>query len=82
MTDVVLGANGATSEFQTLSDTTKNTDLVKVTDAETKLTTDMDALQAKYLQQFAAMQTIVNSSKSTQDALTQSMQAWTYGLKA
>ena len=82
MTDVVLGVNGTTSEFQALSDTTKNTDLVKITDAETKLTTDMDALQAKYLQQFAAMQTIVNSSKSTQDALTQSMQAWTYGLKA
>ena len=50
--------------------------------AITKLNDAMDVLQARYLKQFSAMQTIVNASKSTQDSLTQSMASWTAGLKA
>ena len=71
-----------TSDLQTLSNTTTNTDLAKIADDETALTTAMTALQAKYLQQFSDMQTIVSSAKSTQDSLTQSMTAWTAGLKS
>ena len=64
------------------SDTATNTDLAKIATAQQKLNDAMDALQARYLQQFSDMQTIVNASKTTQDSLTQSMQAWTAGLKA
>ncbi len=71
-----------TSDLQTLSNTTTNTDLAKIADDETALTDAMTALQAKYLQQFSDMQTIVSSAKSTQDSLTQSMTAWTAGLKS
>ena len=78
LTDVVVGPS---SSFKSISDTVTNTELPKIADAITKLNDAMDALQARYLQQFSAMQTIVNASKSTQDSLTQSMASWTAGLK-
>ena len=79
LTDVVVGPS---SSFKSISDTVTNTDLPKIADAQTKLNDAMDVLQARYLKQFSAMQTIVNASKSTQDSLTQSMASWTAGLKA
>lgn len=79
LTDVVVGPS---SSFKSISDSVTNTDLPKIADAQTKLNDAMDVLLAKYLQQFSAMQTIVNASKSTQDSLTQSMASWTAGLKA
>ena len=79
LTDVVVGPS---SSFKKISDSVTNTELPKIADAITKLNDEMDALQAKYLKQFSAMQTIVNASKSVQDSLTQSMSAWTAGLKA
>ena len=78
LTDVVVGPS---SSFKSISDTVTNTDLPKIADAITKLNDEMDALQAKYLKQFSAMQTIVNASKNVQDSLTQSMASWTAGLK-
>jgi flagellar capping protein FliD len=62
-------------------DSATKRDLPKIEDEITALNEKMDALQAKYLTQFSAMQAIVNSSKSTQDSLTQSMESWTAGLK-
>jgi flagellar capping protein FliD len=56
-------------------------DLPKIETEVTKLDDAMTALQAKYLKQFSAMQSAVLSAKSTQDSLTQSMSAWTAGLK-
>lgn len=79
LTDVITGP---TSSLKAESDTATNTDLAKIATAQQKLNDAMDALQARYLQQFSDMQTIVNASKTTQDSLTQSMQAWTAGLKA
>ena len=79
LTDVVVSP---TSSFQLISDNVTKTDLPKIADAQTKLDDQMTALLAKYLQQFSAMQTIVQASKSTQDSLTQSMSSWTAGLKA
>lgn len=78
LTDVVVGPS---SSFKSISDTVTNTELPKIADAITKLNDEMDALQARYLKQFSAMQTIVNASKSVQDSLTQSMASWTAGLK-
>ena len=78
LTDVITGP---TSSLKAESDTATNTDLTKIATAQQKLNDAMDALQARYLQQFSDMQTIVNASKSTQDSLTQSMTAWTAGLK-
>jgi flagellar capping protein FliD len=78
LTDVVVGPS---SSFKSISDTVTNTELPKIADAITKLNDEMDALQAKYLKQFSAMQAIVNASKTVQDSLTQSMASWTAGLK-
>jgi len=78
LTDVVVGPS---SSFKTISDTVTNTDLPKIEADQTKLDDKMSTLMAKYLEQFSAMQTIVQSAKSTQDSLTQSMAAWTAGLK-
>jgi flagellar hook-associated protein 2 len=78
LTDVVVGPS---SSFVTISDTVTNTDLPKIADDQTKLDDQMTALMDKYLAQFSDMQTIVLASKSTQDSLTQSMAAWTAGLK-
>ncbi len=78
LADVVVGP---TSSFQAIMDSATKKDLPKIEDEITALNEKMDALQAKYLTQFSAMQAIVNSSKSTQDSLTQSMASWTAGLK-
>lgn len=79
LTDVIIGPS---SDLRRESDTATNTDLAKIASDQQKLNDAMTALQDKYLQQFSAMQTIVNASKSTQDSLTQSMTAWSAGLKA
>lgn len=78
LTDVVVGTN---SSFKTISDQVTNADLPKIETDQTKLNDQMTALKEKYLAQFSAMQTIVQASKSTQDSLSQSMTAWTNGLK-
>jgi len=78
LTDVVVGPK---SSFKTISDSVTNSELPKIEAAQTKLNDQMEALMAKYLAQFSAMQTIVEAAKSTQESLTQSMTAWTAGLK-
>ena len=70
-----------TSAFNGLANTAQKTDIPKIQADVTKLNDEMTALQAKYLQQFSAMQTAVQLSKNTQDSLTQSMASWSAGLK-
>ena len=81
MTEMASVIVDPTSAFNGLSTTAQKTDIPKIQAAETKLDDDMTALQAKYLQQFSAMQTAVQQSKNTQDSLTQSMSSWSAGLK-
>jgi flagellar hook-associated protein 2 len=78
MTDVIMAP---TSSFNEIAKRTQQVDLPKIETEVTKLDDAMTALQAKYLKQFSAMQSAVLSAKSTQDSLTQSMSAWTAGLK-
>lgn len=78
MTDVIMSP---TSSFNEIAKRTQQVDLPKIETEVTKLDDAMTALQAKYLKQFSAMQSAVLSAKSTQDSLTQSMSAWTAGLK-
>jgi hypothetical protein len=42
----------------------------------------MDALKQRYLNQFISMQDYLNTTKSAQNSLTQSMAAWTASMKA
>jgi flagellar hook-associated protein 2 len=78
LTDVVVGPS---SSFTTIQNSVTNSDLPKIAADQLKLDDQMTALMDKYLKQFSAMQTIVQASKTTQDSLTQSMAAWTAGLK-
>ena len=78
MTDIIVAP---TSSFNTLAQKAQKVDLPKIELEVTKLDDQMTALQEKYLKQFSAMQTAVQSSKNTQDSLTQSMASWSAGLK-
>jgi flagellar hook-associated protein 2 len=79
LTNVILGPS---SQFSTLLSDTKTNVTTKIADEQTKLNDETTILQQRYLQQFTAMQDILNSSTSQQSYLTNMMQAWTYGLKS
>ena len=53
-----------------------------IADDQTKLDTEMAALQQRYLTQFTAMQSILNSTKNDQSGLTNMMSSWSAGLKS
>ena len=53
-----------------------------IADDQTKLDTEMAALQQRYLTQFTAMQSILNSTKNDQSGLTDMMSSWSAGLKS
>ena len=53
-----------------------------IADDQTKLDTEMAALQQRYLTQFTAMQSILDSTKNDQSGLTNMMSSWSAGLKA
>ncbi len=53
-----------------------------IADDQTKLDTEMAALQQRYLTQFTAMQAILDSTKNDQSGLTNMMSSWSAGLKA
>jgi|GEM_PF-3125245 len=53
-----------------------------IADDQTKLDSDMAALQQRYLTQFTAMQSILDSTKNDQSGLTNMMSAWSAGLKS
>ena len=79
LSETVLGVNGP---FVRIYNETQNRDLPAIEDAIEKLNDQMDALQKRYLQQFTSMQDVLNSTKNSQDSLTQAMAAWTAGLKS
>lgn len=81
MNDMASVIVAPTSSFNALALTAQKVDLPKIEAEATKLDDAMTALQAKYLQQFSAMQTAVQASKNTQDSLSQSMSSWSSGLK-
>ena len=76
--DVIIAP---TSSFNALSDQASKVDEPKIKDEQTKLDAAMTALTDKYLQQFSAMQTAVQASQNVQSSLTQTMSAWSSGLK-
>ena len=78
MADVIIAP---TSSFNALSDQASKVDEPKIKDEQTKLDAAMTALTDKYLQQFSAMQTAVQASQNVQSSLTQTMSAWSSGLK-
>ena len=78
MADVIIAP---TSSFNALSAQATKVDEPKIKDEQTKLDDAMTALTAKYLQQFSAMQTAVQSSQNIQSSLSQSMSSWSAGLK-
>lgn len=78
MADVIIAP---TSSFNALSDQATKVDEPKIKDEQTKLDDAMTALTDKYLQQFSAMQTAVQASQNVQSSLTQTMSAWSSGLK-
>ena len=53
-----------------------------IADDQTKLDTEMAALQQRYLTQFTAMQSILDSTKNDQSGLTNMMSSWSAGLKS
>lgn len=75
---IVTGTN---SDFSKLLKRTSNVDEQKISDDQTKLDKEMSKLKDRYLQQFTAMQNILNSTKSVQASLTNMMSSWTAGLK-
>ena len=79
ITDVVLGR---ASDFVRMYDKTTNIELPKLADQKAKLDTEMDALHARYIKQFSAMQEVLKSTSSSKESLTSNMAAWTAGLKA
>jgi flagellar hook-associated protein 2 len=79
LTDVVLGRN---SDFVRLFNRTNNVELPKIADKKEKLNTEMDALYARYISQFTAMQNVLKSTATAKDSLTTNMEAWTAGLKS
>ena len=81
MNDMVAVIVSPTSSFNAIAQTAQKVDLPKIQAEETKLEDAMTALQAKYLQQFSAMQTAVQASQNTQSSLSQSMASWSAGLK-
>lgn len=76
--DIIMGKKGA---LVTLYDKTEKTDMKKYEDKLAKLNSDMDALKQRYMKQFIAMQEYLNTTKSAQNSLTQSMTAWTASMK-
>ena len=72
---------GRDSALVKLFDQTDKTDRQKYQDRLDKLNSDMDALKQRYLTQFIAMQDYLNTTKSAQTSLTQSMAAWTASMK-
>lgn len=79
LSETVLGVNGP---FVRLYNQTQNNELPSIDAAMTKLNDQMNALQARYLQQFTSMQEVVTASQNSQTSLTQAMAAWTAGLKS
>ena len=78
MADVIIAP---TSSFNALSNQASKVDEPKIKDEQTKLDAAMTALTDKYLQQFSAMQTAVQASQNVQSSLSQTMSAWSSGLK-
>jgi flagellar hook-associated protein 2 len=78
LSETVLGINGP---FVRLYNQAQNSELPAIEKAMTKLNDQMNALQARYLQQFTSMQEVVAASQNSQTSLTQAMAAWTAGLK-
>jgi flagellar hook-associated protein 2 len=76
--DIIMGKNGA---LVTLYNKTEKTDMKKYEDKLAKLNSDMDSLKQRYMKQFISMQDYLNTTKSAQNSLTQSMTAWTASMK-
>jgi len=76
--DMIMGKNGA---LVTLYNKTEKTDMKKYEDKLAKLNSDMDSLKQRYMKQFISMQDYLNTTKSAQNSLTQSMTAWTASMK-
>ncbi len=76
--DMIMGKDGA---LVTLYNKTETTDMQKYQDKLDKLNSDMDSLKQRYLKQFISMQDYLNTTKSAQNSLTQSMAAWTASMK-
>jgi len=76
--DTIMGRDSALVK---LFNQTDKTDRQKYQDRLDKLNSDMDALKQRYLTQFIAMQDYLNTTKSAQTSLTQSMAAWTASMK-
>ena len=79
LNNIVIGTG---SVFSTLLNKTQTVDEQAISDDQTKLDDEMTALRDRYLNQFAAMQNLLNSSKSDQSSLTNMMASWSAGLKA
>jgi flagellar capping protein FliD len=75
---MIMGSSGPLVQ---LFNQTDQTDRKKYQDSVDKLNSDMDALKQRYLTQFIAMQDYLNTTKSAQTSLTQSMAAWTASMK-
>jgi flagellar hook-associated protein 2 len=78
MTDVVLGRS---SDFVKIYEKATKVELPKLADQKAKLDSEMDALHARYIKQFSAMQEVLKSTSSSKESLTNNMAAWTAGLK-
>ncbi len=77
--DLIMGRNNAlVKEFNQANTTDKKTIQTK----QDQLDTRMDSLKQRYLTQFIAMQNYLDSTKSAQSSLTQSMSSWTSSMKA
>jgi len=77
--DLLMGRNNALVKQFNQANTT---DKKKIQTKQEQLDTRMDALKQRYLSQFIAMQNYLDSTKSAQNSLTQSMSAWTASMKA
>ena len=81
MIDLCNIITGPTSDFQTELTNTQTTVEQKISDDQTKLDEQMTATYNRYISQFTAMQSILNSTKSSQTSLTNMMTAWSSSMK-
>jgi flagellar hook-associated protein 2 len=76
--DTIMGRDSAlVKEYNQVS----TTEMQKIQDKVDKLNQQMDALKARYLKQFIAMQDALDKTSNAQTSLTQNMAAWTASMK-
>ena len=72
---------GTSSDFSMLLNKTKNSDEQSISDDQKKLDSEMEAMKARYLSQFTAMQSLLDATKANQSSLTNMMSSWTAAMK-